>query len=194
MRLFVAVFPPPEALTHLSGLVDRLAVSRAHARVSPPERWHLTLAFLGEVPDEAADSATAALNAVTGTCGELSITGGGKFGHGRSTVLWTGLDGDVDGLVRLGREVRRELRARRLHPDDKRFQPHLTLARPGDRLPASALHGDLELLRNYCGPNWAVRELVLVRSELGPRPSYHPLTASALRAEEGRDPSYRNAR
>ncbi|MBV1851847.1 RNA 2',3'-cyclic phosphodiesterase [Catellatospora tritici] len=183
MRLFVAVFPPPPALAHLSDLVDRLSVSRAHARVSPPERWHLTLAFLGEVPDDAAESATAALNAVTGTCGELSVRGGGKFGHGRSTVLWAGLAGDVDGLVRLGREVRRELRARRLHPDDKRFQPHLTLARPGDRLPAPALHADLAALSDYHGPSWAVRELVLVRSELGPKPSYHPLSASALRTE-----------
>ncbi|GAA1362123.1 RNA 2',3'-cyclic phosphodiesterase [Catellatospora chokoriensis] len=175
MRLFVAVFPPPDAVDHLAAVVDSLAVGRARARVTPSERWHLTLAFLGEVPDESAGPAALAVSAVEGPVGELRIRGGGKFGHGRSTVLWAGVEGDVEGLTRVGRAVRRELRARRLHPDDKRFAPHLTVARPGDRISHPDLTADLATLRDYTGPAWPVTELVLVRSMLGPNPSYTPL-------------------
>ncbi|WP_203695676.1 RNA 2',3'-cyclic phosphodiesterase [Catellatospora coxensis] len=180
MRLFVAVFPPPGAVGHLAAVVDSLAVSRARARVTPTERWHLTLAFLGEVPDESVGPATLALSAVDGPVGELRIRGGGRFGHGRSTVLWAGVEGDVDSLTRVGRAVRRELRARRLHPDDKRFAPHLTIARPGDRIGHSELAGDLATLHDYTGPAWPVTELVLVRSLLGPHPSYTPLAHHPL--------------
>ncbi|GAB4046291.1 RNA 2',3'-cyclic phosphodiesterase [Catellatospora paridis] len=180
MRLFVAVFPPPEAVDHLAAVVDSLAVSRARARVTPTERWHLTLAFLGEVPDESAGPAEQAVSAVDGAVGELWIRGGGKFGHGRSAVLWAGVEGDVEGLTRLGRTVRRELRARRLHPDDKRFTPHLTVARPGDRMTHADLATDLAALRDYTGPAWPVTELVLVRSHLGPHPTYAPLARHPL--------------
>jgi 2'-5' RNA ligase len=180
MRLFVAVFPPPPAVAHLAAVVDGLAVGRARARVGATDRWHLTLAFLGDVPDESATTAAVALSGVEGTVGELRIRGGGKFGHGRSTVLWAGVEGDVAGLTRIGRAVRRELRAHRLHPDDKRFAPHLTIARPGDRIARAELTSDLATLRDYTGPRWPVTELVLVRSRLGPDPSYtvlahHPL-------------------
>ncbi|WP_144123042.1 RNA 2',3'-cyclic phosphodiesterase [Catellatospora sichuanensis] len=180
MRLFVAVFPPPEAVDHLATVVQGLAVGLARARVTPTERWHLTLAFLGEVPDESAGSAALAVSAVEGSVGDLRIRGGGKFGHGRSTVLWAGVEGDVEGLTRVGRAVRRELRAHRLHPDDKRFAPHLTVARPGDRIGHADLTADLAVLRDYTGPTWPVTELVLVRSMLGPNPSYTPLAHHPL--------------
>lgn len=180
MRLFVAVFPPPDAVDHLAAVVEGLAVGRARARVTATQRWHLTLAFLGEVPDDAVGPAAVALSAVDGPVGELRIRGGGKFGHGRSTVLWAGIEGDVDGLTRVGRAVRRELRARRLRPDDKRFAPHLTIARPGDRVSHTDLAGDLATLSAYTGPAWPVTELVLVRSHLGPDPHYDPVAHHPL--------------
>ncbi len=180
MRLFVAVFPPPDAVDHLAAVVGGLAVGRAGARVTATDRWHLTLAFLGEVPEESAGAAALALSAVDGPVGDLCFRGGGKFGHSRSTVLWAGVSGDVDGLARVTRTLRRELRARRLHPDDKHFNPHLTIARPGDRIPRPDLTADIETLRGYAGPAWPVTELVLVSSQLGPNPAYtalahHPL-------------------
>jgi 2'-5' RNA ligase len=180
MRLFAAVFPPPEAVDHLASVVRGLAVGRAGARVGAADRWHLTLAFLGEVPEESTGAAALALSSVDGPVGDLRFQGGGKFGHGRSAVLWAGVAGDVDGLARVTRTLRRELRARRLHPDDKRFNPHLTIARPGDRIPRADLAADIEALHRYEGPPWPVTELVLVQSHLGPHPSYTPLAHHPL--------------
>jgi len=55
VRLFVAIFPPAEAVTDLKSTVDRMHLSTAAAagrsvHLDPPELWHVTLAFLGEVP------------------------------------------------------------------------------------------------------------------------------------------------
>lgn len=167
MRLFVAIFPPPEALSHLEA-----ALSRLDMKLSDPGRWHLTLAFLGEVP--ASEPATAALaEAELNPIGALEIRGGGRFG----TVLWAGIEGDLAGLTRLTRSIRRSLRAKRVPPDDKKFRPHLTLAR---RTQPDQMAKALTVLRGYAGPSWHAREAVLVRSEIGPHPSYHPLFQAPL--------------
>lgn len=190
MRLFVAAYPPPQALRDLAGCVAGLALGRPVApgrsvRLAPPERWHVTLAFLAEVPSDRLDAAVAAVTraasmprvgpaernmAGTGYRPALRIAGGGRFGRGRSTVVWAGLHGDVAELERLARTVRRELRAARLVYDRKPARPHLTLARPGDRLPAPDLADDLAALARYRGPKWTLESIRLVRSQLGPNP------------------------
>lgn len=190
MRLFVAAYPPREAVDDLSALVSRLALGQPakpgrSLRLAPPEQWHLTLAFLGEVPDGALDRAAAALAASVGEPTDpplLRLAGGGRFGRGRFTIVWAGLRGEVEALGRLADAVRRELRRARLPFDRKPFRPHLTLARPGDRLPADALAADLAALDRYAGPDWSVTEICLVRSQLGPRPKYDVMHRTATPA------------
>jgi 2'-5' RNA ligase len=186
VRLFVAAYPPERACAHLAATVDTLAVGRAaaagvNARLASRANWHLTLAFLGDVPDERADDAATALHAAVaawrGGRPELWLGGGGRFGRGRFTIMWVGLGGEVDALTRLGRAVRGELRRSRLPYDRKPLRPHLTLARPGDRVDVT---DDLAALRRYEGPPWEVSELALVRSHLGPHPSYDRLTTVVL--------------
>lgn len=162
MRLFVAVFPPDEARSHLSS-----ALAATSARLAPEQHWHITLAFLGDVPEPG--PAVAALeSAQLFPVSELSISGGGRFGN----VVWGGVHGDVGGLARVTRSVRRALRAKRVRPDDKPFRPHVTLAR---RCAPDGIAALLPVLRSYEGPRWPVSELVLVRSEMGPHPAYHPI-------------------
>lgn len=166
MRLFAGVFPPPEAVEHLAVVVAGLGLRR---RITPPPRWHITVAFLGDVSQTQEEAARQALDRAISPVGELRLRSGGRFGE----VVWVGLDGDLPGLSRLNRTVRRELRAARLHPDDKRFRPHLTIARSAEGLSDD----DTTALRLYEGPAWPAGELVLVRSEQGPQPIYHRLGA-----------------
>jgi 2'-5' RNA ligase len=184
MRLFLAVYPPPEALEHLAATVARLNLTR---RVIPPDRWHITLAFLGDVPLSLPDATPevgggargrgfvegeavwGALARVKVAAGEVQLASGGRFGQ----VVWAGVGGDTEGLTRLSRAVRRELRAVRVRSDDKRFRAHVTLARSAEGLSTQ----DMAMLQAYQGPSWPVREFVLVKSELGPHPQYHRLGA-----------------
>ena len=194
MRLFVAAYPSPEAVGHLSQFVGTLHVGRPaepgrSLRVVPPDRWHLTLAFLGDVEDlRAGDAAAASSEAVAawrdagGRVPQLGVAGGGRFGRGRSTVLWAGVDGEVPALDDLATRLRRALRHARLPVDRKPFRAHLTLARPGDRLAPDALAADLAALDAYRGPRWQLTDLRLVRSHLGPSPTYETIAVAPLAA------------
>lgn len=200
MRLFVALYPPPEAVDDISEQVGRLRVGEAAAsginvRLTKRDTLHVTLTFLGEVdearlPDvgTALDRAARTWNRRAGVVGSreglgpprVRFAGGGRFGRGPFTVLWTGLAGDVDALHMLSRATRRELKRSRVPHDRKPFRPHLTIARPGDRVDREVIDADRSTLDGYLGPSWPVTELVLVRSQLGPRPTYDRLAAWSL--------------
>ena len=183
LRLFVAIYPPEPAVTDLAAFVSGLAVGRAaaegvNARLAARATWHLTVVFLGDVrPDRVADVEAAVGGAVTGwrAAGEspvVRVAGGGKFGRGRFTLLWAGLAGDITPLRELSVAARKQLKRAKLPYDDKPFRPHLTLARPGDRVPVAE---DVTALQGYEGPQWSVDEVRLVRSHLGPKPRYDTL-------------------
>ncbi|HLU33045.1 MAG TPA: RNA 2',3'-cyclic phosphodiesterase [Natronosporangium sp.] len=192
MRLFVGVYPPAEALDHLAAAVDRLRLGAAAAagtnvRIVARPLWHVTLAFLGDTPDERAGDAHAAVAAGVSrwrsgadAAPRLRLAGGGRFGRRRFTVLWVGLRGDVAGLRALGEAVRRELKRTRLAYDPKPLRPHLTFARPGEKLSAVDLAADLAALDEYEGPGWTVDAVHLVRSQLGPKPVHTSLAAVPL--------------
>lgn len=196
----MALYPPPEVVHDIVGQVARLRVGEAYAsgvntRLARPDNLHVTLCFLGEVEDGSLPVVTDALSRAARTWRRLAgvvgsreglgpprlrLAGGGRFGRGQFTVLWTGLAGDVDALHLLGRAVRRELKRARLPHDRRPFRPHLTIARPGDRLDRAAVDEDVATLDGYLGPSWPVTEMVLVRSNPGPRPAYEPLATWQL--------------
>lgn len=189
MRLFVATYPSTDALADLETTVRGLGVSKAAAagtnvRVTSRSLWHITLAFLGEVPDERLIDATRAIDHATDSFGRahprLSVAGGGRFGRGRFTVLWAGVRDDTHGLTALSTAVMNELKHVRLPYDQEKFHPHLTLARPGDRVPSGVVAEDIATLDAYEGPRWTCNEIFLVASHLGPRPTHEAVHVSPL--------------
>ncbi|GAB3154951.1 RNA 2',3'-cyclic phosphodiesterase [Micromonospora sonneratiae] len=202
MRLFVALYPPPEALDDILEQAGRLRIgelsaSGVNVRLAARETYHVTLAFLGEVDEDRLGDVHDALGraaeryrrlraratrGVTGTVAapvdetpRLRLGGGGRFGRGRFTVLWVGLQGEIAALRTLSTAIRRELKRARVPYDPRPYRPHLTLARPGDRAAREAIDADRDTLNDYLGPSWPLTEMVLVRSHLGPRPLYHHL-------------------
>ena len=189
MRLFVGVYPSRPACAHLAGVLAGLHLGRAdsvgiNVRLAPRERWHLTVAFLGEVePDRLPDVEDALGKAVAGweaAAPRVRLAGGGRFGRGRFTVVWAGIGGDVASMTLLAGSVRRQLKRARVPFDHKPFRPHLTLARPSGRLSPTEVAADLAVLRAYQGPFWTVGELRLVRSHLGPDPAHETVAAYGL--------------
>jgi len=127
-------------------------------RLTPIDRWHVTLAFIGEVPAERLPEAERALGAVAVPKGAaLRLRGGGRFGQSPSAALWAGVDGE---LGELHAEVRERLGAEGLPSDGRPFTPHLTVAYGDDPALRAALDG-------YAGPPWSLDELALVRVEPG---------------------------
>ena len=159
MRLFVAVRPPPSAVQHAAAAVGEVRPLALGLRWVPPERWHLTLAFYGEVPDDEVDRVVARTARRVGGALEmgLALTGAGRFG-GRA--VWLGVTGDVAALRSL---------AGALDPGGRRYRPHLTVARVRDDTGTAEV---VAALAAYAGPAWTAGAVHLVRSRLGPAPAY----------------------
>ena len=169
MRLFVAAELSDE-------LVDALAETSASMRSTVPGRYvgsdlfHVTLAFLGEVPGvvvpdviHAVRQACARHEAFTTSLGAL-----GTFGRASSAVLWQGFDKGREQWGNLASDVRAELRAAGFSVDDKGFIPHVTLMRRAD-----VSQGTLPMPCADCG---VVDTVTVFSSDLsGERPRYEAL-------------------
>jgi 2'-5' RNA ligase len=191
-RLFAAVDPSPEAVDHLGAAVAGLRVSLANApgystRLTRPENWHITMAFLGDVPVPRVAVASAVVHEVAAGAAplHLCVAGAGTFGGRRNPILWAGIGGEVDGLRRLARLLQRSLRRARLPVDERPPQPHLTIARPGSRVPPEDLAADAATLAAYVGPQWTASAVHLMLSEIeqsptGPMPRYTAIATAPL--------------
>jgi 2'-5' RNA ligase len=143
-----------------------------------PDRWHLTLLFLGDVPaerlsalvDKAAGAVTAAPTMT------LRLAGGGRFGSlRRPQVAWAGLEGDVGPLVELAGRLAAVAHCLRLVVEERPFRPHLTIGRWRPGRPADG--AVVERLADYGGPAWPVTEVRLLDSHLGAEPRYETVAA-----------------
>lgn len=202
MRLFVALWPPPEVIEHLAPAVAALKADSpdldgshgpvtshspvashgpvtshrpvtsdgppaskmpvAPLRWTRPEQWHLTLAFLAEVPGEAVPELERRLARAASRTPTLSLAfaGAGRFGD---RVLFTKVTGDRDHLRRLAESVTAAARRTGLPVEDRAYRPHLTLARGRPDVDLRPLVAQLD---GYRGPQWQADELHLVRSDL----------------------------
>jgi RNA 2',3'-cyclic 3'-phosphodiesterase len=180
MRLFVAVTPPSEALDELSSATAAMRSACPELRWTRPDQWHLTLAFLGEVDDDARTDLAARLGrtATRHPPMRLALQGAGRFGD---RVLWTRVTGDVVALRELAASVRAAARRARVDVEDRPYRPHLTLARGRE---GSDLRPVVDALAGFAGRTWTAGELYLVRSHLGAGPGrtsrYEPLTSWTL--------------
>lgn len=176
MRLFVAVALPPDVVAHLDAHLVRVRRRFPELRWVPPERWHLTLTFLGDVDPARVGALDERLARAAGrtTQHRLHLEQGGRFGQ---RVLWTGVGGQRHLLRRLAERTSAAARRAGLDVEDRPYRPHLTVARavrPVDLRPAVAQ------LADYTGPEWPVAAVELVRSTLGAAPRYECLASHGL--------------
>ncbi len=145
-------------------------------RWTAPDRWHLTLLFLGAVPEDTVQPLTRAAAPAVAAAPPMALrlAGGGRFGSlRRPQVAWAGIDGDVVPLVQLAARLGDVARHLGLPVEDRPFRPHLTLGRWSPREPADGAVTDR--LADYRGPVWPVTEVRLWESHLGPKPTYETL-------------------
>ena len=182
MRLFVALdVPEPwrEAAAHATEVIAR--TSGVRLRAVHPSLMHLTLRFLGEVPeDRVAPLIEALREAVTRFDLELALGPAGTFGPPQRTqVVWLGVTGDLEALQSLANRIEGAVRAAGLPSEDRPLRVHLTLARLGRDLTPADRRAVAEAARHLAPPPplpVRAHEVELVRSTLGnPRPVYEVL-------------------
>lgn len=188
-RLFVALEPQEPVRRRLAALATELQRAAGPAagevRWVPPGNVHLTLQFLGAVPEERVPAVEAALREAAATAGRplsLALHGAGGFPNARRPrVIWAGLQGDLAPLAALVAELGARLGKLGYPPEARSFSPHLTLGRARDARGAAGLGGALAAAAQGEATPWRAAELVLFESHLSPRgPRYDAIARVPL--------------
>jgi 2'-5' RNA ligase len=125
MRLFVALDLPASVKKSLT----RISYGLSGVRWVEPDQMHLTLRFIGDTDYTQEASVRTALQEVSFAPFEIEVRGVGQFPEqGPANVLWAGVE-HSDSLEALAKDVDRALVARKLKPEKKPFEAHITLGR-----------------------------------------------------------------
>ncbi|MEU6879651.1 RNA 2',3'-cyclic phosphodiesterase [Streptomyces sp. NPDC046712] len=168
IRVFIALAPPDEAKDELARALGPAYEAYARMRWNRIEDWHITLAFLGELPVTAVPLLRPPLARLAATRPplELALRGGGHFDE---RVLWSGIDGDLEGLHLLATEVRAVVEECGVPFAGRPLRPHLTLAR-ARRDDTSCVVAAAAGLSGFTGRPWQAARLHLVGSNFGRGP------------------------
>ncbi|GLW11891.1 RNA 2',3'-cyclic phosphodiesterase [Microtetraspora sp. NBRC 13810] len=181
MRLFVALLPPPESLDEIDAALGPHRDRWPGLRWLPRDNWHVTLAFLGEVPETVLPGLSVRLSRAASRRESMtfSLAGVGAFPSvRRSRVFWCGLAGPKDTLAGLARSLQAGARrAGAEQTDDKPLRPHLSVARSREEVDVRPL---AEELASFAGTPWRAAEVHLVRSHLGARVRYETIATWPL--------------
>ncbi|MGW6060718.1 RNA 2',3'-cyclic phosphodiesterase [Streptomyces sp. NPDC055189] len=168
VRVFIALAPPDDAKQELAEVLGPAYQAHPRMRWNRIEDWHITLAFLGEVPASVVELLSTPLARLAAARRPLTLTlrGGGHFDE---RVLWSGIGGDLDELHVLATEVRAVVGDCGMAPPDRPFRPHLTLARARRDTPSCAVEAAAGLA-GFTGRPWQAERLHLVASNIGRGP------------------------
>ena len=132
MRLFIAIELPDAIKQAIAGVQEQIRMSGMSAAWTRPEGIHLTLKFLGEVPESQVQEVMAALSRAAQGRGtlDLAVEGAGAFPNVKNPrVLWIGVAGDIDKLEALQAAVEDAMERAGFKREARTYSPHLTLAR-----------------------------------------------------------------
>jgi len=165
-RLFFALCPDDVVRAGFAAAASALQRD-CGGRPPAAENFHLTLAFLGEVPQQQLQSLFPVAVAAAAATGSFVMTLDRIGWWPRQRLAWAGMQAVPPPLRLIAGVLAGGLRAAGFLAEERRFLPHVTLLREARRAPRNTAC-DL--------PQWRVSGIVLMCSERGPRgPSYRSL-------------------
>lgn len=186
MRAFIALELNPDIKRILEGFIRKIRAKNGGIKWVDSNAMHLTLKFLGEVPEDKSAGIEEALSDVAGTNVKfhLQLKGTGTFpqGFGRGTrVLWIGVHGGPQ-LSLLHDSLETVLERRGFSREERPFQPHLTLGRVKSHDGLLPILGELEKQRETEFGNMQVDRIVLMESRLTPQGPFYSIRKEAVLA------------
>jgi RNA 2',3'-cyclic 3'-phosphodiesterase len=171
-RTFIAIAVPEPVEQKLTMLQAELAPEIAGCRWNSTRPFHITLAFLGDVPDGDLNKICQAVAASTVSLDrfEVELRGLGAFPNAiRPRVVWAGATAtNINALNELQQSVILSLERIGHGPDDERFHPHVTIGRiKHDRRGGRGLHALIEARAGWSAGEFEVAEVLVMASTLG---------------------------
>ena len=168
IRLFVALALPGLVKAQLGALAGGIP----GARWIPPENYHLTLRFIGEIEAWRAEEVDTALAAIRAPRFDLALAGIGTFEKaGRIQSLHVTAERS-EALSRLQAKVETALQRVGLEPERRRFAPHVSLART-DKAETHKLVSFLQTHALFRSPPVPVEHFTLFSSRLGKEQAHY---------------------
>lgn len=171
IRSFIAIELPASTRKALEALAAELKKSDAAVGWVRAESIHLTLKFLGDIPEEQVAPIGAALGEIArGVFAfKLQSSGCGAFPSAKEPrVIWAGLRGDIEELGRVQKMVEEAMVPFGFAPEGRPFRGHLTIGRVRGRQGIQALRQILLARQGFMSEPFDVAELVLYKSDLRP--------------------------
>jgi len=167
MRAFIAIELPGEVKATLQSLGQRLRRAKVSASWVKPERMHLTLRFLGDIPEadvvrvgSLLEEHCTPLSPFT-----LSVANAGVFPSAKHPrVVWAGVSPREGELLKVQRIAEDAAQATGLKPERRPFRPHLTLARIRNEVNAPELMALVAQERGFHGGSFSVASVSLFSS------------------------------
>lgn len=172
MRLFIAINFDEATKEAAAASAELLQQHSLRGNFSSRDNYHITLAFLGETERRRLPKVCEAMENCQGREMKLSLQCLGCFDRGDSVIAWRAVRAPRS-LWTLQEQLLQELRLRGFSPDDKKFKPHLTLAR---QLVLAAGVSWEELNREVKEHEFTVQSMELMLSErIQGKLTYSPL-------------------
>jgi len=175
IRSFIAIELPQNVKNGLAKLISELArAEHPFVKWVNPESVHLTLKFLGNIPfKQVAEISKAIEEAAQGILPfHLEVSGLGVFPNLKQPrVLWVGIKGEIDNLLKLQQNVDSALAPLGFAEEKRPFTPHLTLARLRERASPAERKSFGELVMSTSFESsypLEVETVSLMRSQLAP--------------------------
>ncbi len=184
MRCFLAIELPRETRDRLAALQKRLTALDREVRWTKVDQIHLTVKFLGEVPD--ADVARICNAAADVACGhppvDIQVSGTGCFPpRGPARIVWAGLASLPQPLVDCQEACERAFAELGIPPETRPFRPHLTIGRVRDQRGSHKIRPVVEAESRFDGDRFTAGELIMFQSVLERSgPTYTILSHAAL--------------
>lgn len=172
-RLFVAVDLPPSLKTILANMSFGIPGAKWVAE----EQLHLTLRFIGEVDGGVFADIREALSGIKAESFTMQLKGMGYFPpRKKPNVLWVGIDKN-ERLQALRNRVENAIVKAGLPPEQRKFSPHITLARLRDT-PLKKITNFLSGNSLFASEPFQVSEFHLYSSVLTPKGAIHQIEAT----------------
>lgn len=170
MRCFIAIDFPEALKRTVNDCIRTLKPLSRDVRWVSSANLHLTLKFLGEVPEakitDISESLTAAAAATEPFV--ITVSGTGSFpNERRPNVLWAGITA-VNSLFSLQSRVDDAMSDLGFAKEQRRFAPHLTIGRLKGTQGVAELMSRFRTFQNAFFGSIEVQEIVLMQSILKP--------------------------